>query len=67
VRYSVNLGDVQEPVRVEGELWYQPIGYRWANNFKPYTSAAEPRRFSGYFDSMAQASGEMLARASVIR
>ena len=66
VRYSVNLGDVQGPVRVEAELWYQPIGYRWANNLKPYNSAMEPRRFTGFFDSMAQASAEVLVRASVI-
>jgi hypothetical protein len=67
VRYSINLGDVQGPLRVEVELWYQPIGYRWANNLKPYNAAAEPRRFTGFFDSMSQASAEVLARASVIR
>jgi len=66
VRYSVNLGDIQGPIRVEAELWYQPIGYRWANNLKPYNSAMEPRRFTGFFDSMAQASAEVLVRASVI-
>jgi hypothetical protein len=57
--------DIQGPLRIEAELWYQPIGYRWANNLKPY-NAAEPRRFTGYFDWMAQASAEVLARASVI-
>jgi hypothetical protein len=66
VRYSVNLGNVQGPLRVEAELWYQPIGYRWANNLKQY-NAAEPRRFTGYFDAMAQGSAEVLARAAVIR
>jgi hypothetical protein len=67
VRYAVNLGEVQGPVRIEAELWYQPIGYRWANNLKSYNAAAEPRRFTGFFDSMSQTSGEVLARASVTR
>ena len=66
VRYSVNLGDVQGPVRVEAELLYQPIGYRWASNLKNY-NAAEPRRFTGFFDAMAKTSGEVLARASVMK
>jgi hypothetical protein len=64
VRYSLNLGEVQGPIRVEAELWYQPIGYRWANNLKLYNGALEPRRFTGFFDSMAQGSGQVLARAS---
>ncbi len=49
------------------ELWYQPIGFRWAHNLEPYSSAAEPRRFTGYFNAMAQGSAEMLAQASVTR
>jgi hypothetical protein len=67
IRCRVTLGDAQGPFRVEVELWYQPIGYRWANNLKSYGQAAEPRRFNGYFDSMAKASGMVLARASVVK
>jgi len=52
---------------VEAELWYQPIGYRWANNLKPYDSAAEPRRFNRYFDEMGPATAVALARASATR
>jgi hypothetical protein len=66
VRYLVNLGEIQGPVRVEAELWYQSIGYRWANNLKSY-NAAEPRRFTGYFDAMSQGSAEVLAQASATR
>jgi hypothetical protein len=66
IRYRLALGDAQGPFRVEVELWYQPIGYRWANNLKPYgAAAAEPRRFNGYFDSMGPASGIVIARAVV--
>ena len=67
VRYSVNIGDVSGPVRVEAELWYQPIGYRWANNLKPYREAAEPRRFTDFYDTMTEETGQVLARASVTR
>ena len=65
VRYAINLGEIQGPIRVDAELCYQPIGYRWANNLKAYNAAAEPRRFTGFFDSMAKASSEVLAKASV--
>src|SRR6266403_1530868 len=43
VLYSVGVGDARGPFHVEAELWYQPIGYRWAHNLSPY-DAAEPRR-----------------------
>ena len=66
VRYSINVGQAAPPFRIEVELWYQPIGYRWANNLKPYHAAGEPRRFTGYFDSMAQGSATVLARAAAI-
>ena len=32
VRYSVTVGNAPGPFRVEAELWYQPIAYRWAMN-----------------------------------
>jgi len=62
VRYSLALGDARGPFRVEAELWYQPISYRWASNLRPHNSA-ETRRFTGYYDSMAAESAVMLTRA----
>jgi hypothetical protein len=62
VRYSVAVGAAQGPFTIEAELLYQPIGYRWANNLKKY-DAAEPRRFNGYYDSMAAAATTVLASA----
>jgi hypothetical protein len=62
VRYSVNTGDAQGPFRIEAELWYQPIGFRWAHNLSRY-DASEPQRFVGYYDSMGQATAVLLARA----
>jgi len=61
VTYSVEISDSRGPFRVEAELWYQPIGYRWAHNLAAY-QAAEPRRFVRYYDSMASASAVMLTR-----
>jgi hypothetical protein len=66
IRYSVAVGDAQGPFQVDAELWYQPIAHRWAANLKPY-DAFEPRRFTGYYDSMSSSSGIVLARASTRR
>jgi hypothetical protein len=65
IRYSVALGSATGPFDVQVELWYQPIGYRWANNLKPYDHAPEPRRFNAYYDSMDAHSAVMLAQADV--
>jgi len=63
VRYSAPLESATGPFTIEAELWYQPIGYRWANNLKPYDRADEPRRFNSYFDSMQSSTAVVLARA----
>jgi hypothetical protein len=62
VRYVIDLSAAPGPYEIEAELWYQPIGYRWANNLKAY-AADEPRRFNDHYDAMAQASATMLVRA----
>ncbi|HMJ61801.1 MAG TPA: hypothetical protein VK493_08560 [Bryobacteraceae bacterium] len=63
VRYSVEVGNAPGPFRIEAELWYQPIGYRWANNLKPYGAASEPKRFNEYYDSMSSSAGVIVVRA----
>jgi hypothetical protein len=63
-RYRVDVGRAAGPFRVDVELWYQPIGYRWAHNLE-LQPAAETDRFVSYYDSMAGASGEVLARSGV--
>jgi hypothetical protein len=63
VRYSASIGAATGPFSIEAELWYQPIGYRWANNLKPYDHAPEPARFNAYFDSMQSSTAAVLARA----
>lgn len=66
IRYSVPTNNAQGPFRIEAELMYQPIGYRWANNLKPY-NAPEPKRFSGYYDSTSKDSALVLAHAALTR
>jgi hypothetical protein len=63
VRYSVDIGNAVGPFEVVAELWYQPIGYRWANNLKSY-DASEPKRFTGYYDSMGIGSAVLLVKTS---
>jgi hypothetical protein len=64
LRYSVDPGSAPGPFTIEVALRFQPIAYRWAQNLKGY-AAAEPRRFVSYYESMAAASSEVLARATV--
>jgi hypothetical protein len=60
---SVAVAGAEGPLRIEAELWYQPIAYRWAANLAPYQTA-ETRRFARYFQLMAPDSAAVLARAS---
>ena len=54
VRYSVALGNAAGPFHVAVELWYQPIGFRWAHNLEPY-KAEEPQRMVRMYNAMSQA------------
>jgi hypothetical protein len=65
IRYWAPLGATAGPFTVEAELWFQPIGFRWANNLKQYNRADEPRRFNTYFDSMQSSTAALLARSTV--
>lgn len=65
VRYSVPVnGD--GPFHVEVELWYQPIGYRWAHNLGLY-KAMETQRFVKYYDSMSDTTATVLAKTEATR
>jgi hypothetical protein len=63
VRYVVGVGAASGPFRVEAELVYQSIAYRWAQNLRPY-DAPEPRRFVSAYESMASRSATVLAHAA---
>ena len=66
IRYSISTGDAPGPFHIEAELWYQPIGFRWAHNLAPYREA-EPQRFVTYYDSMSSGTAVLLARAEAMR
>lgn len=61
VRYRVDLGGAEGPYVVRAELWYQPIGYRWAQNLAQ-AGAVETGTFTAFYDSMAGSSAVVLAR-----
>lgn len=64
VRYAVPVPRGSGPYRVEATLYYQTIGFRWAENFRRYGSA-EPQRFVRYYEALAPASPVRLATAAV--
>ena len=63
VLYSVDIGGADGPLQVDVELRYQPIAFRWAENFRRY-EAAETRRFVGYYESMSATSSVVVATAT---
>jgi hypothetical protein len=66
VRYVVATGNATGPFKVEAELWFQPIGFRWAHNLSTY-KADEPQRMVRYYDAAAAKSALMLAKAEATR
>lgn len=65
VRYRVDLGTAEGPFTVLAELWYQPIGYRWAHNLESH-DAPETDRFVRQYEALADVSGIVLARAETV-
>jgi hypothetical protein len=63
IRYSVALKQSAGPYTLQAELLYQPIGYRWAQNLRQF-EANETKRFVSFYESMAEASATLLARAT---
>ncbi|MEO6209508.1 MAG: hypothetical protein ABIQ10_05205 [Gemmatimonadaceae bacterium] len=60
-RYRIDVDRTRGPFQVDAELWYQPVGYRWAHNLSLQRSP-ETDRFVEYYGSMASASGIVLAK-----
>jgi hypothetical protein len=60
IRYVIDTASASGPFHVRAELWYQPIGFRWAHNLEPY-QAAEPQRFVRYYQAEARRSAVVLA------
>lgn len=66
VRYVVPVGYAPGPYKVDVELWYQPIGYRWAHNLGMY-HAAEPQRWVRYYEQASRKSAIVMASAEASR
>jgi hypothetical protein len=64
VLYSVPV-DGQGPFTVRAELWFQPIGYRWAENLADYDSF-ETERFLRYYREMSEGSATVVATGSAV-
>ena len=64
IRYAVDTHGAAGPFQVKAELWYQPVGYRWAHNLQPY-EASEPQRFVHYYEAQSAKSAMVLAGAEL--
>jgi hypothetical protein len=62
IHYSVDLAGAQGPFQIEAELWYQPIGFRWAHNLAAYDTP-ETKRIVNYYDSLPSGTAVILTHA----
>ena len=60
IEYVVDVGEAAGPLSVTAELYYQTIGFRWAENLKSY-EAPETQRFVRYYGENAADSAVRLA------
>ncbi len=65
VRYFVNSAPTSGAVTITATLWFQPIGFRWADNLRRY-EAPEPERFVRYWDAMSSESALAIATATTL-
>jgi hypothetical protein len=65
VKYLVSTEGRTGPFRIDVELRYQPISYRWAQNLRGY-DAPETNRFITWYEAMSPGSSELLARAGLL-
>jgi hypothetical protein len=66
VRYSAAVDPSSGPFHIEAELWYEPIGFRWAHNLASY-QAQETQRMVSYYDSLASVAAVILARTEATK
>lgn len=63
ITYKIELRGDPAPYAITAELWYEPIGFRWARNLETY-DAPEPRRFGQQYASLSAAAAAMIVRAT---
>lgn len=64
VRYDVDVSRANGAVRVEVELLFQPIGYRWAKNLG--TGTAEAAKFQAMYDGLSTRSSAVIAKVGAV-
>jgi len=64
IAYTKPVSMADGPFKIQAELWYQPIGYRWAHNLEQQ-NAAEIKRFVSYYNALSGSSGIILAKVEV--
>lgn len=63
VRYAISVPADGGPYEVFVELWYQPIGYRWAHNLGA-VEAPETQRFVAYYEALSDVSAMLVTGAT---
>ena len=66
LKYIIDVSGIEGPLHVTARLWYQPIGYRWAENLRSYP-AKEPRQFSAMYKSFSERDKAIVLSTSSIR
>jgi hypothetical protein len=65
IEYVVDTGGAVGPLSVTAKLYYQAIGFRWADNLKNYQTT-ETERFVRYYGENSEHSAIRLAESSVV-
>ena len=65
VLYTIPVSIADGPFKIQAELWYQPIGFRWAHNLEQQ-KAVEISRFVSYYNALSGSSGTILAKAEAM-
>lgn len=65
VRYVVNGAPGSGDLTVTATLWFQPIGFRWADNLRSYDSP-ETNRFVRYYQSMSSESALAIGTSTLV-
>ena len=65
IRYAIEVDAGAGPFIVSAELWFQPVGFRWADNLSSY-DAFETNRFVRYYREMAAGSAIILTSDSAL-
>jgi hypothetical protein len=59
-RFVVDVSGATGPFQMEAEVWYQPIGYRWAQNLGAFATA-ESAQFLAFFEGVSPSSASLMA------